>query len=108
MPICLREDASVRFDQVVVGTGEAICESLRCGCFHHAGLRSHARRVRASELERGKLRGRMLSVVNGELGKTQPIRPLILLFGTEKSQILLHFPIHDFCLTIRLRVMRGR
>ena len=68
MPICLSEDASVRFDQVVVSAGEAIREFLRCGCFCYAGLRSHARRVGASELEGGKLRGQMLAVVNGELG----------------------------------------
>ena len=68
MPICLSEDASVRFDQAVVSAGEAISEFLRCGCFCYAGLCSHARRVRASELEGGELRGRVLAVVNGELG----------------------------------------
>ena len=51
MPICLREDASMRFDQVVIGTSEAIREFLRRWGFYDAGLRSHARRVRASELK---------------------------------------------------------
>ena len=68
MSIRLGEDASMRFDQVVIGAGEAIREFLRRGCLCGAGLRSHARRVRASELERGELRGRVLPVVNGELG----------------------------------------
>ena len=68
MPSCLVENASVCFDQVVVSAGEAICEFLSCGRFYDAGLRPHARRVCASELEGRELRGRVLAVVNGELG----------------------------------------
>ena len=68
MPIRLCEDASVRFDQVVVSAGEAFREFLRCGCFCHTELCSHARRIRTSELEGGELRGQVMSVINGELG----------------------------------------
>ena len=32
---------------------------------------------------------------------------MFLLLGAEKAQILLHFSIHNFGLTIRLRMMRG-
>ena len=68
MPICLVKDTDVRLDQVVIGTGEVISKLLRCGGFSHSGLHSHTGRVRAGELERGELRGRVLPVVNGELG----------------------------------------
>ena len=68
MAIGLREDASMRFDQVVVGTGEAICEFFRSRSLYYTRFHSHARRVRPSELEGGELRGRVLSVINGELG----------------------------------------
>ena len=50
----------------------------------------------------------MLAVVNGKLGESQPFRPTVLFFGTEEAQILLHFLVHDFCLTIHLWVMCGR
>ena len=57
MPICLREDVSVRFDQIVVGAGEAIRKFFCRRRFGNAGLCSHAGYVRTSELEGGELCG---------------------------------------------------
>ena len=95
-------------DQVVVGMGKVICELLGSRCFHCPVFNAHARDVGLGKLERGELRGQVLTVVNGKLGEAQPFRPMILFFGTEEVQILLHFLIHDLRLTIHLWVMHSR
>ena len=98
----------MHLDQVVVGTREAIHELFGGRCFHCPMLDAHARGVCVSELEGGELRGQVLMVVNGKLGEAQPFRPTILFFSTEETQILLHFLVHDFGLTICLQVMHSR
>ena len=58
-----------------------------------------------SELEGRELGCRMLPIVDGELCQPQPICPLFLFLSTEEVQVLLHFPVHNLCLTIRLWAM---
>ena len=103
--VCLHEDAGVSFDQVVVSSREAIGELCHSGGFCGALLGAHAQSVSMSELEGREFGCRVLSVVNGELCQPQPICPTFLFFGTEQLQVLLHFSVHDFRLTIHLWVM---
>ena len=97
----------MHLDQVVIGTGEAICELLGSRCFHCPVLNAHTWGVGTSELEGGELCAGMLTVVNGKLGKTQPLRPTFLFLGTEEVEVLLNLLIHDFGLTIRLQMMHS-
>ena len=103
--ICLHENVGMCFDQVVIGMREAISKLLGSGCFHNLVCKAHTRRVGVSELERGELHGRVLSVVDGELCQTEPVGPLSLFFHAEEMHILLYFLIHDFHLAVCLRVM---
>ena len=95
----------VHLYQVVIGIGEVISELLGGRCFHCPVFNAHMGGISVSELEGGKLCGQVLTVVNGELGKSQPFRPMVLFFGTEEAQVLLDFPVHDFCVTICVRVV---
>ena len=85
MPISLHEDASMCFDQVVIGVGEAICEVLGSWSFDSMVLHAHARGICVSELERGELHGQVLAIVDGELGKSQPIGPAVLFLSAEEA-----------------------
>ena len=105
--IHLCEDAGVCLDQVVISVGEAICELLGSRGLHCLVFHAHMGGVSTSELEWGELHAGMLMVVNGELGESQPFRPMVLFFSTEEAEVLLNLPIHDFSLTIRLQVMRS-
>ena len=97
------------FDQVVIGLRETVSEFLHCRHLCCTVFNTHVQGVGMSELERGELGRQVLLIVDGKLHQPQPICPSFLFIGTEETQVLLHFPVHNFRLTICLRVMhRGK
>jgi hypothetical protein len=57
------------------------------------------------EFERGKLSGRVFSVVISEFGKDEPIAPIVLLVVYVESKEYFDILIDLFCLSISLRVI---